>query len=92
MAASDPIYYNRLVGYHILEDIVHLQLFEHYDQLIQHYPTLEQFVQHYQVDDATWQSILTLADKKKIPRHQGSIKKYGDEIRDRYKAILANSL
>ena len=89
---TNLIYYNRLIGYHVLEDIVHLQLFEHYDQLIQRYPTLDQFVQRYQVDETTWQSILTLADKKKIPRHTGSIKKYGNEIRDRYKAILASSL
>ena len=89
---TNLIYYNRLIGYHVIEDLVHQQLFAHYDQLIQRYPTLEQFVQHYQVDDATWQALLTLADKKKIPRHTGSINKYGNEIRDRYKAILANSL
>lgn len=89
---TNLIYYNRLIGYRVLEDIVHQQLFEHSDQLIKRYPTVEQFVQNYHVDNATWQSILTLADNKKIPRHAGSIKKYGDEIRNRYKAILANSL
>ena len=89
---TNLIYYNRLIGHHVIEDMVNQQLFEHYDQLIQRYPTLEQFVQQYQVDDATWQALLSLADKKKIPRHKGSINKYGNEIRDRYKAVLASSL
>ena len=89
---TNLIYYNRLIGYRVLEDIAHQQLFKHYDQIIKRYPTAEQFVQNYQMDDATWQAVLALADKKKIPRHVGSIKKYGNDIRNRYKAILANSL
>lgn len=89
---TNLIFYNRLIGHRVLEDIAHQQLFEHYDQIIRIYPTVEQFVQNYQVDDATWQRVLALADKKRIPRHAGSINKYGDEIRNRYKAILANSL
>ena len=89
---TNLIFYNRLIGHRVLEDIAHQQLFEHYDQIIRIYPTVEQFVKNYQVDDATWQRVLALADKKRIPRHAGSINKYGDEIRNRYKAILANSL
>lgn len=89
---TNLIYYNRLIGYRVLEDIAHQQLFKHYDQFIKRYPTLEQFVQNYQVDDATWNAVLAYADMKKIPRHRGSLNKYGDAIRNRYKAILASSL
>ena len=86
------IYYNRLIGYRVLEETAHRQLYEHYDQLTKQYPTVESFVQNYQVDDVTWKAILSLADQKKIPRQASSIKKYGDDIRNRYKATLAMSL
>lgn len=89
---TNLIYYNRLIGYRVLEDIAQLQLYDHYEQLVKRYPTIEQFAQNYQVDDATWQSILAYADKKKIPRHTGSLNKYGNDIRNRYKSILANSI
>ena len=89
---TNLVYYNRLIGHHVLEETAFLQLFNHYDQIIQRYPTIEQFAKDYQVDDATWQSILALADRKKIPRHAASINKYGNDIRNRYKALLANAL
>ena len=89
---TNLIYYNRLIGYRVLEETAHRQLYEHYDQFIQQYPTVELFVNNYQVTDATWQAILSLADQKKIPRQASSIKKYGNDIRNRYKAILAMSL
>ena len=89
---TNLIYYNRLIGYRVLEDIAQLQLYDHYEQFVKRYPTIEQFAQNYQVDDATWQSILAYADKKKIPRHTGSLNKYGNDIRNRYKSILANSI
>ena len=89
---TNLIYYNRLIGNHVLEELAYNQLFAHYDQIIKCYPTVEKFVQNYHVDDATWKSLLAIADQKKIPRHAGSINKYGNEIRNRYKAILAMAL
>ena len=89
---TNLIFYNRLIGHHVLEETAYMQLFYHYDQFVERYPTLEQFERLYQVDDATWQSILALADQKKIPRHAGSIMKYGNEIRNRYKALLADAI
>lgn len=89
---TNLIYFNRLVGRRVLEDVVNRQLFEQYDQLVRRYPTLECFMKEYQVDDATWNAIMALADKQKIARHEGSIRKYGKDIRNRYKAIMAMSL
>ena len=89
---TNLVYYNRLIGQHILEDIAHRQLFERYDQLSSQYPDIDTFLKGYHVDDATWQSILTLADQRRIPRHTGSLNKYGNEIRNRYKAIMAMAL
>ena len=89
---TNLVYYNRLISNRVLEDIAYNQLFENYDQIIKRYPTIELFLKNYQVDDATWQTILALADKKKIPRHAGCINKYGNDIRNRFKAILASSL
>ena len=89
---TNLIYYNQLIGHRVLEEHMFQQLFEHYDQIISRYPTVEQFVKNYQVDDATWQSILALADKKKITRRTAGINKYGEAIRNRYKANLANAI
>ena len=89
---SNLIYYNQLISNRVLEEYMFNQLFEHYDQIISRYPTIEKFIKDYQVDDATWQSILALADKKKILRRPAGINKYGVAIRNRYKANLANTL
>ena len=89
---TNLVYYNRLIGNRVLEQTLFDQLFNHYDQLAKQYPTLEQFVRDYQMDSATWESILALADQKKITRHTASINKYGKDIRNRYKAMMAQSL
>ncbi len=89
---TNLIYYNQLISNRVLEEHMFEQLFNNYDQIISRYPTIEQFVKNYQVDDATWQSILALADKKNITRRPAGIKKYGDAIRNRYKATLASTL
>ena len=89
---TNLVYYNRLVGNNVLGDVAHRQLYEQYDLLMGRYPTVELFVKGYQVDEATWREILALGDQRHIARSESGISKYGKDIRNRYKAILAMSL
>ena len=89
---TNLVYYNRLIAKRVLEDYLHKQLFIHYDQLIRRYPTFDIFMKEYQVSDATWKAILALADKRGITRHAEGLRKYGDDIRTRYKALMASTL
>lgn len=89
---SHYVYLNRLVSQMVLQEAVYDCLFNHYDELIRQYPSAEVFQKNYRVDDATWQYILRKADRKGIVRHPAGIRKYGDEIRGRYKAYLARAL
>ncbi|MBR6441287.1 MAG: peptidase S41, partial [Bacteroidales bacterium] len=89
---SHYVYLNRLVSQMVLQEAVYDCLFNHYDELIRQYPSAEAFQKNYRVDDATWQYILRKADRKGIVRHPAGIRKYGDEIRGRYKAYLARAL
>ena len=89
---TNLVYYNRLIAKRVLEDYMHRQLFYHYDQLIRRYPTFDIFMKDYHVGDATWEAILALADQRGIARHAAGIRKYGDAIRTRYKALLASTL
>lgn len=86
------VYLNRLVSKQVLQEAVYDCLFAQYDELMRQYPTVEAFQKGYHVDDATWQHILRKADRKGITRQPASIHKYGDEIRNRYKAFLARAL
>lgn len=86
------IYYNRLLDEKVLEEVLYHQIHDHYADLMKKYPTSDVFVARYTVDDATWQRILSTADKKGIRRHQGCIQKYGQHIRNRYKALMADVL
>lgn len=83
------VYYNRLADKLVLEQVIYNELFVHYEQLIKKYPTADAFVKNYQVDDATLERIIQCAESKGIPRHQSCIKKYGANIRNRYKALMA---
>ena len=89
---TNLVYYNRIISKRVLEDYLHQQLFLHYDQLISRYPTFDVFMKEYQVSDATWKAILALADKRGIARHAEGLRKYGDDIRTRYKALMASTL
>ena len=86
------VYYNRLADKQVLEQVIFNELFVHYDQIIKKYPTAEAFVKNYQVDDATFERIIQCGESKGIPRHQSCIKKYGANIRNRYKALMAMTL
>ena len=86
------VYYNRLADKQVLEQVIFNELFVHYDQIVQKYPTAEAFVKNYQVDDATFERIIQCAESKGIRRHPSCIKKYGANIRNRYKALMAMTL
>lgn len=86
------VYYNRLADKQVLEQVIFNELFVHYDQIVQKYPTAEAFVKNYQVDDATFERIIRCAESKGIRRHPSCIKKYGVNIRNRYKALMAMTL
>ncbi len=86
------VYYNRLADKQVLEQVIFNELFAHYDQIVKKYPTAEAFVKNYQVDDATFERIIRCAESKGIRRHPSCIKKYGANIRNRYKALMAMTL
>ena len=86
------VYYNRLADKQVLEQVIFNELFVHYDQIVKKYPTAEAFVKNYQVDDATFERIIQCAESKGIRRHPSCIKKYGANIRNRYKALMAMTL
>lgn len=89
---TNLVYYNRLISENVLREVMMDQLWLHYDELMRRYPTFEQFAAGYQVSDADWQRILARADRKGIQRHAGCIARYGAEIRNRYKALIAQAL
>lgn len=86
------VYFNKLVSKQVFESVIYPLLFNHYDDLIQKYPSNDIFMRDFKVDDATWQAVLLTADKKGIKRHPACISKYGSEMRNRFKALLALSL
>lgn len=89
---TDYVYLNRLVNQRVLQEAVYDHLFDRYDDLIRIYPSADAFEKNFLVDEATWQRILRKADGKGIPHSPSSIRKYGTEIRGRYKAYLARAL
>lgn len=89
---TNLIYFNRLIDKQVIERVLFARLFAHYDELVRQYPDVETFEREFTVDDATWESILRQADKSGIKRHAGCINKYGREMRNRYKALMAMSL
>ena len=86
------VYFNNLINEQVLEQVLFDQLLHHYDELIARYPDADAFVKGYRVDETTWRKILNCADAKGIHRQQGCINKYGENIRARYKALMALSL
>lgn len=86
------IYFNRLIDKQVLERVMFNNLFAHYDAIIKQYPDMESFEKHFMVDDKLWETILRQADKQGLKRHAECIRKYGSEIRNRYKAIMALAL
>lgn len=89
---TNLVYYNRLLSEKVLSEVLYDQLWLHYSEIIAKYPTYEQFAAGYQVTDADWQRILARADRKGLQRHPGCIARYGAEIRNRYKALIAQAL
>ena len=86
------VYFNNLINEQVLEQVLFDQLLHHYDELMARYPDADAFVKGYRVDETTWKKILNCADAKGIHRQQGCINKYGENIRARYKALMALSL
>lgn len=89
---TNLIYFNRLISEHVMQEVMHDQLWLHYGELMARYPSFEQFATGFRVTDADWQRILDRADRKGIARHAGSIARYGAEMRNRYKAHIAQAL
>lgn len=85
-------YYNKLIDKQVLEEVMYHYIHDNYAQLAKRYPTENDFVNRYQVDDATWQRILLTAEAKGIKPHAGCLKKYAAHIRNRYKALMAMAL
>lgn len=86
------VYFNKLIDNQVLEHVLYGRLFAHYNDIIRQYPDLDTFERQFTVDDALWQAILRQADKQGIRRHPDCIRKYGAEIRNRYKALMAMCL
>lgn len=92
MRDTSVVYYNRLIEKQVLETVLFSTLFAHYDEIIKRYPDEDTFIKNFVVDDALWESILKQADKKGLKRHAAGIAKYGKEIRNRYKGLMALAL
>ena len=86
------VYYNNLISNQAFEQVLYRQLFTQYDNLIQRYPTFEDYEKGFRVDNALFESILREGDKKGLTRDPVTISKYGAEMRNRYCALLAYSL
>lgn len=86
------VYYNGLINAQAFERVLHNELFDHYGELMKRYPTFESFEKGYRVDDATFEAILKQGDKKGLTRDATTISKYGAEMRNRYRALMAMSL
>lgn len=89
---SNLIYFNQLIDKQVLETVLYAELFTRYEDIMKQYPNDEAFVKNFKIDDALWQRILTVADKKGLKRDVKCINKYGNEIRNRYKALMAMAL
>lgn len=89
---TNVVYFNRMIEKQVLESVMFADLFAHYEDLMRKYPDAETYKKNFVVDDALWQRILQQADRKGLKRHQECISKYGAEIRNRYKALLALAL
>ena len=92
MLDTNWAYYNKLIDKQVLEEVMYHYIHDNYAQLAKRYPTENDFVNRYQVDDATWQRILLTAEAKGIKPHAGCLKKYAAHIRNRYKALMAMAL
>lgn len=86
------VYWNRLISKNVMEEVLFDELYHHYNDLKKRFPTVEAFEKGYKVSDATWQRVLTLGEKKGVPRNNASIAKYDSTMRNRYKALMAQSL
>ena len=75
-----------------MEEVLFDELYHHYNDLKKRFPTVEAFEKGYKVSDASWQRVLTLGEKKGVPRNNASIAKYDSTMRNRYKALMAQSL
>lgn len=89
---KDLVYYNRVLDANVPHEAAMDYLHLHYGEIIKKYPTAESFEKNFQISDAEWNRLLALADKKGLKRDETCIKKYGNEIKARYKAFLAQSL
>lgn len=86
------VYYNNLISIQAFERVVYGELFAHYSELKEKYPTYEDFARKYRVDEAIFEAVLREGDKKGLVRDAVTISKYGTEMRNRYRALLASSL
>lgn len=86
------VYYNNLISKQAYEQVLYAELNARYEEIIQRFPTLEVFEKEYRVDDATFEAILRQGDKKGLTRDPKTLDKYGAEMRNRYRALMAMSL
>ena len=85
-------YYNKLLDSGVMEDLVHRQLYSSYAELIKKYPTADKFVANYEMDEATWNRIMSAASSKGVELNEKSLKKCAPHIRNYYKAQLASAM
>ena len=85
-------YYNKLLDSGVMEDLVHRQLYSSYAELIKKYPTADKFVANYEMDEATWNRIMSAASSKGVELNEKSLKRCAPHIRNYYKAQLASAM
>lgn len=86
------VYYNNLINKGVIEKYAFAYVTQHYPELRKQYASEGDFIRRFQVTDKMYNDMLTQADKKGIRRDPRGIAKYGREMRNMLKALIAESL
>lgn len=86
------VYYNNLINNGVIEKYAFAYVTQHYPELRKQYATEGDFIKRFQVTDKMYYDMLAQADKKGIRRDPRGIAKYGREMRNMLKALIAESL
>ena len=86
------VYYNNLINKQVISTFSLDYVSRHAKELLDKYPTGNDFYFGFTVSDNLFEAMLQRADKEGIARNQRSIAAYGKEMRDYIKAYIAESL
>ena len=92
MRDSKLVYYNQMANKQVFSECAMDYVHNHYPELMRRYPDAATFVKNFTVTDALWDAILAKASAKGIARDDESIRKYGIEMRNRFKGHVAQML